>query len=127
VWVRGSLMRLRYDQFMRLGWKVLIPSGLAWIALWGIGRILYVEGWLPDVKSFTVPAAIVLALATFVVLLWPTKPAEEKPTKVRIKEIDAMADGFPVPPKPGEKLPPSPRSTRTVESKPPAKGPGDRA
>ena len=36
VWVRASFPRYRYDQIMRLGWKVFIPITLVWIAVTGV-------------------------------------------------------------------------------------------
>ncbi|HEU4347219.1 MAG TPA: NADH-quinone oxidoreductase subunit NuoH, partial [Actinoplanes sp.] len=44
VWLRGTLPRLRYDQFMRFGWKVLVPAGLAWVTMIGTFSVLRSEG-----------------------------------------------------------------------------------
>ena len=36
LWIRATLPRYRYDQIMRLGWKVFIPLTLVWIAVIGV-------------------------------------------------------------------------------------------
>ena len=40
IWLRGTLPRLRYDQFMQLGWKVLIPVASVWILVVAAVRAL---------------------------------------------------------------------------------------
>lgn len=44
VWLRGTLPRLRYDQFMQFGWKVLIPVSLAWIMIVSTLRVMSQHG-----------------------------------------------------------------------------------
>ena len=40
IWVRATLPRYRYDQLMRLGWKVLIPLALANLVITGVVKVL---------------------------------------------------------------------------------------
>ena len=45
IWVRGTFPRYRYDQLMRLGWKVFLPFSLFWLVL--TAGVLVGFGWLP--------------------------------------------------------------------------------
>jgi NADH-quinone oxidoreductase subunit H len=45
LWVRATFPRFRYDQLMRLGWKVFLPFSLIWLVL--TSGVLVTAGWLP--------------------------------------------------------------------------------
>jgi NADH-quinone oxidoreductase subunit H len=46
LWVRATLPRFRYDQLMRLGWKIFLPFSLGWVIV--IAGVLLATGTLPD-------------------------------------------------------------------------------
>lgn len=45
IWVRAAFPRYRYDQLMRLGWKVFLPLSLAWVIF--VAGVLVSFQWLP--------------------------------------------------------------------------------
>jgi NADH-quinone oxidoreductase subunit H len=60
VWLRGTLPRLRYDQFMQFGWKVLIPVSILWILVVATLRVLSLQN---------APRSIVIAFASSIVFI----------------------------------------------------------
>jgi NADH-quinone oxidoreductase subunit H len=60
VWLRGTLPRLRYDQFMQFGWKVLIPVSILWILVVATLRVLSLQN---------APRIVVIAFASTVVFI----------------------------------------------------------
>ena len=65
VWFRASLPRLRYDQLMDFGWKVLIPASLGWFILLAAQRLARNEGW----NIFATTAIAVAVLGVCYVLM----------------------------------------------------------
>ena len=65
VWFRASLPRLRYDQLMDFGWKVLIPASLGWFILLTAQRLARNEGW----NIFATTAIAVAVLGVCYVLM----------------------------------------------------------
>ena len=91
MWLRGSLPRLRYDQFMKFGWKVLIPVSLIWILIVASLRVLQQEG---------APRSAILAFAAGVVIIVMaiSSLVERNKEKVRSADLpEGEAPNFPVP------------------------------
>ncbi|AZI59590.1 NADH-quinone oxidoreductase subunit NuoH [Nakamurella antarctica] len=118
VWLRGSLPRVRYDQFMALGWKVMVPISLVWIVLVGTARVLNNTTDMSTREVMLWMGIPILALMV-IYLLWPAK-------KPGLDEFDMSGDpdwdsdviepssvvipatpGYPIPPL-NLKVPPSP-------------------
>ena len=101
VWTRAAVPRFRYDTFMDLGWKVLIPVSLAWILMVAVLKTGQNQGWFANWIFWAVMVAVVLAILAGVMFLGK---AEEDNDELNGTEFDAFAGGYPVPPMPGEAL-----------------------
>jgi NADH-quinone oxidoreductase subunit H len=111
VWLRGTLPRLRYDQFMHLGWKVLIPINLGWILAIGTIHVLHDRGW-PSWKAATVVTVPVLLVILVVFSAQESALARRRAERLAEDEAELrLGPAFPVPPM-DLRIPRAPRLVR---------------
>lgn len=92
IWLRATLPRFRYDQFMKIGWKILVPANLVWIVAVVAVRAFRNE---QDISTgqwvFWLGAGVVVLI--LLALLLPDRKVEDDEDRVPI-----TGGGYPVPP-----------------------------
>ena len=109
IWLRGTLPRLRYDQFMKFGWKVLIPVSIVWIIVVAIARVLRNDVDFSNQTLLLVGAAVIVVLLlvswAFQVRSDRKQAAIDAAAAAEAEVVfEAAAGGFPVPPMPGQEV-----------------------
>ncbi|OYO18378.1 NADH-quinone oxidoreductase subunit H [Enemella dayhoffiae] len=111
IWLRGTLPRMRYDQFMALGWKVLIPVSLLWLLAVAIVRTI-MNARSGAESGFLLPVAWSVGLFVVTLVTWwlvvanrEEREAAEEADELDEGPFDPFAGGYPVPPLAGQQLP----------------------
>ena len=95
IWLRGSLPRLRYDQFMDFGWKRLIPISIVWIVAVAAIRTIDLHGGFD--RAYLLGGAAVFAVLLIVLFFIAEKgskgDAEEEPRHRRVRRLRRRLPG----------------------------------
>ena len=92
IWLRGSLPRLRYDQFMAFGWKRLIPIALVWIIAVATIRTISLSDGID--RRYLLIGIGVFAVAFLLMFLFGEEPEDKDAAPAA---AEATPGGFPVP------------------------------
>jgi NADH-quinone oxidoreductase subunit H len=100
IWLRGSLPRIRYDQLMALGWKVLIPGALVWTLAIATIRVWKRSGGSTGVyviAALIVAALLALFIGAEISAQRKQRLAEEEEAELEA-ELAEHGPAFPTPP-----------------------------
>ena len=86
IWLRGTLPRVRYDQLMAIGWKVLIPVSIVWLLL-----VATVRAWRLDSHSTApyVVFGIVIVLILALITMWDSAAQQRAARYAAMAEASA--------------------------------------
>ncbi|MDZ5622740.1 NADH-quinone oxidoreductase subunit NuoH [Nocardioides bizhenqiangii] len=101
IWLRGSLPRLRYDQFMAFGWKLLIPGALAWIIAVAAMRTarnegVFDDGLIGEPRNLLIVVGVIVGVSLVLFLIPESRRSDDDATHLAAPR----SGGYPVPPMP---------------------------